>query len=507
MKISLGEYIRQSYMQPICEGIRNRDIEKALGLIKNYLRKKGVYTIDTIRQLECMGKHYFIVSVFTEDGKGACIMWERGDSNNIAAVNFTKNFDEMIAAFNNPEAQTFAFDIYAQMLGANTMKCVQLIADVLNGKIDMSLRAIVDAIHDYKMYENEHGKYIPVNESKVNEDIFADLEKKRRKVYMKIRNDKAKGRDVSDLELELDEIKAEIAEARTKVKAGVSASITHEPELQKACTLLDDEERATPEERFEDMEAYIDMVLTERRPFALICGAPGVGKTYRITNLIKRFGKVFGDDLYLMKGKCTPTALYTTLFQYKKAGDIIFFDDCDSVFKDDDAINLLKAAYDSSDERRVSWNIANPIPCPTEIAEMCDPDELIWDDIKNRWYYPKSFVYEGGGIIATNYRAGQIDTAIRNRALICDLDFTVEEILGLIRDIVGKTMTKYSDDVKEQTMNFLKELGDAGADCELSVRSFCTCCDIFESDAPEKAKMRRVKELMRLQFQRGGRKH
>lgn len=508
-KIQLGEYLKEHCSGLLVESIRNRDIEKALGLIRNYLRKKGVYTVDKIVRLNMEGKHYFIVPVFNEDGQGAAVLWEQGDSSSISAVCFTKRFDEFLASINSPEATPFAFDVYAQMLGANTMKCVQLIADVLNGKVGMSVRDITDAISEYQMYENESGDYEVLTEAlvEINEDLLADLEKKRRQLYNKIRLADKRGDDTSDLQRQFDAVKAQMAEARTKVVGGAKATITPEPELQKACTLLDDEERATPEERFEDMAAYIDMILMGRRPLALICGAPGVGKTYRISQQLKKAGKQFGDDLYVMKGKCTPTALYTTLFQYKANKQILFFDDCDSIFKDDDAINILKAAYDSSDERRVSWNVANPIPMPQEVAELCDPDEIVFDTVKQKYYYPKTFVYEGQGIIATNYRAGQIDTAVRNRALICDLDFTVEEVLGLIRDIVGKTMTKYPEDVKEQTLNFLKELGEAGADCELSVRSFCTCCDIFDSDAPEKAKMRRVKELMRLQFARGGKKY
>ena len=505
MKTQLKEYL-EKYCKNIivAEAIKNRDIEKALGLIKNYLRKKGVYTIDEVRQMSLDGKHYFIVTVFNDEGYGACICWERNDSSSIAAVSFTKNFDGLIASLNDPNSKTFAFDVYAQMLGANTMKCVQLIANVMNGKVGMDTRSISDAIHAYKMYESENGTYHGIL---IKEDVLDDLEKQRRKVYMKIRNDRAKGRDVSDLEVQLNDIKAQMDAVRTKVKGNVTASYEPAPELKKACSLLEDEERATPEERFEDMEAYIDMVVFGNRPLALICGAPGVGKTYRISQLLKKAGKIHDDDLYIMKGKCTPTALFTTLFNYRKEGDILFFDDCDSVFKDDDSVNLLKAAYDSSDERRVSWNVAHPIPCPQEIVDVTDPDELFYDTVKGRWYYPKTFIYEGHGIIATNYRAGQIDTAVRNRALICDLDFTVEEILGLIKEIVGKTMTTFTEDVKEQTLGFLKELGEAGADCELSVRSFCTCCYIFESDAPEKAKMRRVKELMRLQFARGGRKY
>jgi hypothetical protein len=181
-------------------------------------------------------------------------------------------------------------------------------------------------------------------------------------------------------------------------------------------------------------------------------------------------------------------------------------DDCDSVFKDDDAINLLKAAFDSSDERWVTWNVSTNIPMSTELAETCD--DAVWDDVKDRWYYPKQFLYEGGGIIITNFRAGQIDTAVRNRALICDLDFTTEEILSLIRGLAPKIMPDVlTPEAKEQALDYLEELANKNAPVELSIRSFTLVAGIFGSNDSDKSKKRQIREQMRLQSERGGKKY
>ena len=181
-------------------------------------------------------------------------------------------------------------------------------------------------------------------------------------------------------------------------------------------------------------------------------------------------------------------------------------DDCDSVFKDGDAINLLKAAFDSSDERWVSWNISSPIPMPTELAEVCD--DAVWNENKNRWEYPKEFLYEGGGIVITNFNAGQIDTAIRNRALICDLSFTVQEVLDLIRGLAPKIgVGVVSTEAKERALDYLQYLADRKAPVELSIRSFTLCAELYMSDAPEKSIRRMINEQMRLQFARGGHKY
>jgi len=53
-----------------------------------------------------------------------------------------------------------------------------------------------------------------------------------------------------------------------------------------------------------------------------------------------------------MKGKSSPFGLYSTL--YMNRNKLIVFDDMDSVFKDTDTVNMLKAALDSTGENTVN---------------------------------------------------------------------------------------------------------------------------------------------------------
>ena len=135
-------------------------------------------------------------------------------------------------------------------------------------------------------------------------------------------------------------------------------------------------------------------------------------------------------------------------------------------------------------------------------------NDAIFDEQKNMWLYPRHFTYNGGGIIITNFRAGQIDTAIRNRALIADLDFTTAEILDLVEAIKPHVMPgKLSEEAKDKALAYLRHLADSGADVEISIRSFTTCAIQYDSDSPEAAIERRIKEQMRLQSARGGKKY
>lgn len=501
--MDLSSFIKES-VGPIHEAVRSRDIEKAIGLISSYLRKRKIYTVPNIFNMTINGKNKLAVYVFNEKAEGGLFVWDLAASAQVEAVMFTKDFNEAFLTSHYPDNATHNYDVYVEAKGANTVQMCKLVEAVLTGKIAMKPEAIRAQIKDAQLFESTIFTEKVVTEAK--DPHIAELERKKGNLYQRIRDAKKKGKDTSDLQTQYDQLAAELAEARVAIQGNVPVTATTNKEVEEVNNFFEDEERATPEERFDDMKNYIYNIIAGRRPLALLCGAPGVGKTFRVMQAVKGAGKEHNRDYKLLKGKCTPSALYTALHDYKDKGKLIIMDDCDSVFKDGDAINLLKAAFDSSDERWVSWNISSPIPMPTELAEACD--DAVWNELKNRWEYPKEFLYEGGGIVITNFNAGQIDTAIRNRALICDLSFTVQEVLDLIRGLAPKIgVGTVSTEAKERALEYLQELADKKAPVELSIRSFTLCAELYMSDAPEKSIKRMINEQMRLQFARGGRKY
>lgn len=504
--MNLGSFINETVTPlTLCfESIRSRDIEKAIGLMTSYLNKRKIYTIPMVHEMSIGGKRKLGVYVFNEKGEGALFVWELAASAQVETVMFTKNFNEAYNAAYNKDQHTF--DVMVDAKGANTVQMLKLVESVLTGKTAMTGAAIRAQIKDAQLFEHADGEVYntPINEDK--DPHIAELERQRFNINQRIRNAKKKGTDYSHLEAQKAEIAAKLADARLSIRENIPVTSAPDAEVEKMQDFFEDEERATPEERFEDMQNYIYSVIAGVRPLALLCGAPGVGKTFRVMKAIKGSGKQQNADYKLLKGKITPSALYTTLHDFKNEGQLLVMDDCDSVFKDPDAINLLKAAYDSADERWVTWGISSPIPMSEEMAHMCD--DAVYNESKNRWEYPKEFLYEGGGIIITNFNAGSIDTAVRNRALICDLSFTVDEVLELIRGLAPKIKPDtLSVAAKEAALAYLEELAHKGAPCELSIRSFTLCAGLMMSDASEKAKRRMINEQMRLQFARGGRKY
>ena len=110
----------------------------------------------------------------------------------------------------------------------------------------------------------------------------------------------------------------------------------------------------------------------------VLSGPPGVGKTYSVMSFLAKYKKPKSHH-YIFKGKITPFNIYPTLYRYRDAGDVVVFDDAD--INDLDAINLLKAAGDTtSGPRLVSY-------------ESTSIDKLGID---------RNFMFNGGIIILTN---------------------------------------------------------------------------------------------------------
>lgn len=260
-------------------------------------------------------------------------------------------------------------------------------------------------------------------------------------------------------------------------------------------------ERENPEVIFKKMSKYINMVIKGINPSLILCGAPGVGKTYRVKTQLKAYGYNEGHNLHTIKGKCTPRVLYSTLYEYKDKGQIIVIDDADGLVgpkAPEDCINILKGALDSTSDnegRLVTYGIA---------GKLVDEEGIP---------IPKRFYYKGSVIVITNYNAGSLDTALRGRSYIQDIDFTTEEVLEIVKNIMPNLDPEHlSLKSKTKAYDYLIELAKNGSDMEISIRTFGICAKIFEacSDDPDfsddDAKSM-IKEQMELQAERLKRKY
>lgn len=263
-----------------------------------------------------------------------------------------------------------------------------------------------------------------------------------------------------------------------------------------------DKTKKDPEQVFKEMRKYIDLVVKGLQSSVIICGAPGVGKTYRVKKQLKEAGYKEEKNMFTFKGKGTPRTLFLALYNYRKKGDIILIDDADALVgpnAPEDSINILKGALDttSDDEGRlITYGISSKLT----------------DDDGNS--VPKKFYYNGSVIIITNYNVGQLDTAIRGRSFIQDISFSINETLSIIKGLMPTIEPdKYSMEAKQKAYDFLELLAiDKTYAMDISVRIFCLCTKLFESakddnEFTDEDVRSMIKEQIRNQSMRGGKKY
>ena len=181
------------------------------------------------------------------------------------------------------------------------------------------------------------------------------------------------------------------------------------------------------DQRFDFVTDIVKMVASRKTPSAIITGDGGLGKTYSVVKALKDSGLkdmteflsesdigavTMTDKMFtVIKGYSTAKALYRVL--YENRNSVVVFDDCDSVLKDPDALNLLKGALDSFDKRFITWN-----------AEMRD-DQL-----------PRLFQFKGGIIFISNMSPEKLDQALKTRSMCMDVSMTLEQKIQRMRTIM-----------------------------------------------------------------------
>ncbi len=205
----------------------------------------------------------------------------------------------------------------------------------------------------------------------------------------------------------------------------------------------------------------------------IVSGPPGVGKSFGVEAVLTK------DDLFdkmgerkpryeVVKGAMSAIGLYSKLYEFSKKGNVLVFDDCDSVLLDELSLNILKAALDSSKKRTISWNTDSRILRSEGI--------------------PNSFEFCGSAIFITNIKFEHVRSkklrdhldALESRCHYLDLtiDTTREKILR-IKQIVGDGMLDVydlEDHAKDEVVQFIEVNKDKMR--ELSLRMVIKVADL-----------------------------
>ena len=207
-----------------------------------------------------------------------------------------------------------------------------------------------------------------------------------------------------------------------------------------------------PEDMFANLERLTKMVGRGIQPSLVLTGMAGVGKTHLVKETLKGLGLRESYDFEHFKGKATAAGLYMTLYQ--NSDKIVIFDDCDSVFKDDDAVNLLKAALDSYDTRKISYISTRPLK-----DEFGEP-------------IPTHFEFTGKIIFISNINQSKLDSAIRSRSFVADITMNTQQMFLRMTQLMNTMEPRIPLAAKEQALSIMKDLDSKYAGVDINLRSF-----------------------------------
>ena len=114
-------------------------------------------------------------------------------------------------------------------------------------------------------------------------------------------------------------------------------------------------------ERFAILDMMTEAVRAGDVRAMIVSGPPGVGKSFGVEAVLQKAGllDILAErkaKFQVVKGAMSAIGLYAKLYEFSKAGNVVVFDDCDDILMEEQSLNTLKGALDSSERRFISWN-------------------------------------------------------------------------------------------------------------------------------------------------------
>jgi len=227
-------------------------------------------------------------------------------------------------------------------------------------------------------------------------------------------------------------------------------------------------------ERFEILDQMTKAVKDGQIRAMIVSGPPGVGKSFGVEKVLLK-SELFNilaekkPKFEVVKGAMSSIGLYSKLYEFSAEGNVVVFDDCDSILMEDLSLNILKGALDSGSRRYISWNTDSRILRSEGI--------------------PDRFEFKGAAIFITNIKFEHVRSkklrdhldALESRCHYIDLQMdTAREKILRIKQVVkqGQMLERYDFDacVEDELIEFVEQNQDKLR--ELSLRMVLKIADL-----------------------------
>jgi hypothetical protein len=250
------------------------------------------------------------------------------------------------------------------------------------------------------------------------------------------------------------EMMAEMTTAKKSAKGEVKS--LEMDKVEKVLNESDEQIMGRLRERFNILDDMTRAVKKGAVRAMIVSGPPGVGKSHGVEAVLGKhdmMANIAGNEKLkkyeVVKGAMSALGLYSKLYQYSDAKNILVFDDCDSVLLDDLSLNILMAALDSGSKRMIHWNTDS--------------------HMLRREGVPDSFEFKGGAIFITNIKFENVKSkklrdhleALESRCHYLDLtiDTEREKVLRIKQIVEDGMLDKYEFEpgAKEEILDFIDQ--------------------------------------------------
>lgn len=213
---------------------------------------------------------------------------------------------------------------------------------------------------------------------------------------------------------------------------------------------------------YDNLQKYIQFIVDKKANALIICGPPGMSKTYTVRRTLHFADKKPMRDYSIEKG-ATLGLLATYSLLYKNRKRLLILDDFDTPLTNNDIVNLLKSVTDTYSKRILS------LPREKVLGTLDKGEQTIG--------VPEKFEFDGQIIIITNLRQNQIDKALLSRAPAFEVNYNTEEILQSTKNMLKYINPSIDMNLKEEAYNYILKLYRSDKHITVTFRSVKSSID------------------------------